>query len=146
MKFARSTVVALALMAAAPSGHAAIAERIVAIVGDHAILLSDMRQRARPFLLQIRQRAPGSAQQAAAESEMFKQLIERMVDERVEQQAAEKAHLSVTSEEIDAGLRNVAGQQGISVEQLIEEALKTGLVTAEEFDSIVRPEDMIHPK
>ena len=29
---------------------------------------------------------------------------------------------------------------------LREEALKTGLVTGEEFDSIVRPEDMIHPK
>jgi fumarate hydratase class II len=29
---------------------------------------------------------------------------------------------------------------------LKEEALKTGLVTAEEFDEIVRPEDMIHPK
>jgi fumarate hydratase class II len=29
---------------------------------------------------------------------------------------------------------------------LKEEALKTGLVTAEEFDKIVRPEDMIHPK
>src|SRR5258706_8937820 len=29
---------------------------------------------------------------------------------------------------------------------LREEALKTGLVTAAEFDAIVRPEDMIHPK
>src|SRR6266700_1522839 len=29
---------------------------------------------------------------------------------------------------------------------LREEALKTGLVTPEEFDAIVRPEDMIHPK
>ncbi len=29
---------------------------------------------------------------------------------------------------------------------LKEEALKSGLVTAEEFDAIVRPEDMIHPK
>jgi fumarate hydratase, class II len=29
---------------------------------------------------------------------------------------------------------------------LREEALKTGLVTAEQFDAIVRPEDMIHPK
>jgi fumarate hydratase class II len=29
---------------------------------------------------------------------------------------------------------------------LKEEALKTGLVTAEEFDRIVRPEDMIGPK
>jgi fumarate hydratase, class II len=29
---------------------------------------------------------------------------------------------------------------------LKEEAVKSGLVTAEEFDAIVRPEDMIHPK
>ncbi|MBI3676266.1 MAG: class II fumarate hydratase [Proteobacteria bacterium] len=29
---------------------------------------------------------------------------------------------------------------------LKEEAVKTGLITAEEFDRIVRPEDMIHPK
>jgi fumarate hydratase class II len=29
---------------------------------------------------------------------------------------------------------------------LKEEAVKTGLVTAQEFDAIVRPEDMIHPK
>jgi fumarate hydratase class II len=29
---------------------------------------------------------------------------------------------------------------------LREEALKTGLVTPEEFDAIVRPEDMIGPK
>jgi fumarate hydratase class II len=29
---------------------------------------------------------------------------------------------------------------------LREEAVKSGLVTAEEFDRLVRPEDMIHPK
>jgi fumarate hydratase class II len=29
---------------------------------------------------------------------------------------------------------------------LREEALKSGLVTAEEFDKLVRPEEMIHPK
>jgi peptidyl-prolyl cis-trans isomerase SurA len=129
---------ALSLLAVSRAG-ATIAERVVAVVGDHAILLSDMRQRARPFLLQIRQRAPaGGAQQAAAESEMYKQLIERLVDERVEQQAAEKAHLAVSSEEIDSGLRNVASQQGLSVEQLVEEAGKTGLTPQEYRDEVRR--------
>src|SRR5882724_691523 len=128
MKVPLCTAALLSLVAAISPAHAAIAERVVAVVGDHAILLSDIRQRARPFLLQIRQRQPtGAAQQAAAESEMYKQLIERMVDERVELQAAEKARLAVTTEEIDAGLRNVANQQGISIEALIEEAVKTGL-------------------
>jgi peptidyl-prolyl cis-trans isomerase SurA len=133
-----ASLAALAFLAVAVPAGATIAERVVAVVGDHAILLSDMRQRARPFLLQIHQRAPSGAQQAAAESEMYKQLIERMVDERVEQQAAEKAHLTVTSDEIDAGLRNVAGQQSLTVEQLVEEAGKTGLTPQEYRDEVRR--------
>jgi len=135
----KSVGLAALLLASLPLlAHAAVAERIVAIVGEHAILLSDMRQRARPFLLRIRQSIPAGAQQAAAESELYKQLIERMVDERVEQQAAERAHLSVTAEEIDSGIRNVATQQGISVERLIEEATKTGLSRQEYRDEVRR--------
>jgi peptidyl-prolyl cis-trans isomerase SurA len=127
----------LLALALAPLAHATTAERVVAVVGEHAILLSDMRQRARPYLLQIHQRAPSGAQLAAAESELLKQLLQKMVDERVEQQAAEKAHLSVTTDEIDNGLRNVANQQGITVDRLMEEAQKTGL-TAQEYRDEVR--------
>jgi peptidyl-prolyl cis-trans isomerase SurA len=135
----KSLGVAALLVASLPLvAHATVAERIVAIVGEHAILLSDMRQRARPFLLQIHSKVPPGAQQAAAESELYKQLIERMVDDRVEQQAAERAHLSVTAEEIDAGIRNVANQQGISVERIIEEATKTGLSRQEYRDEVRR--------
>jgi peptidyl-prolyl cis-trans isomerase SurA len=135
----KSVGLAALLVASLPLvAHATVAERIVAVVGEHAILLSDMRQRARPFLLQIHQKMPTGAQQAAAESELYKQLIERMVDERVEQQAAERAHLSVTAEEIDSGMRNVATQQGITIEHLIEEATKTGLSRQEYRDEVRR--------
>jgi len=135
----KSVGLAALLVASLPVlAHATVAERIVAVVGEHAILLSDMRNRARPFLLQIHQKMPSGAQQAAAESELYKQLIEKMVDERVEQQAAERAHLSVTAEEIDNGIRNVASQQGISVERLIEEATKTGLSRQEYRDEVRR--------
>jgi peptidyl-prolyl cis-trans isomerase SurA len=131
-------IVALLVASLPFVARATVAERIVAIVGEHAILLSDMRQRARPFLLQIHQKMPSGAQQAAAESELYKQLIERMVDERVEAQAAERAHLSVTAEEIDSGIRNVATQQGISVDRLLEEATKTGLSRQEYRDEVRR--------
>jgi len=130
--------IAIALVAFAPAARGNVAERVVAVVGEHAILLSDMRQRARPFLLQIQQKVPPGAQQAAAESELYKHLLQRMVDERVEQQAAEKAHLTVTTDEIDAGIRNVASQQGITVEQLVEEAGKTGLTSQEYRDEVRR--------
>ena len=141
MKRVRSKSVGIAalLLSSLPIvARATVAERIVAIVGEHAILLSDMRQRARPFLLQIQQKMPGGAQQAAAESELYKQLIERMVDDRIEQQAAERAHLSVTADEIDSGIKNVASQQGISVERLIDEATKTGLSRQEYRDEVRR--------
>jgi peptidyl-prolyl cis-trans isomerase SurA len=135
--YLRSIAVAAVVVAAAPRAHGTVAERVVAVVGEHAILLSDMRARARPFLLQIQQKVPPGAQQAAAESELYKHLLQRMVDERVEQQAAEKAHLTVTTDEIDNGLRNVANQQGLTVDRLVEEAVKTGL-TAQEYRDEVR--------
>src|SRR5882672_7060263 len=133
----RSAAAVVLVTCLVPLAHASVAERVVAVVGEHAILLSDMRARARPFLLQIQQKVPPGAQQAAAESELYKHLLQRMVDERVEQQAADKAHLSVTSDEIDNGLRNVASQQGLTVERLVDEATKTGL-TAQEYRDEVR--------
>jgi len=134
----RSTATTALLTLLAFPSFATIAERVVAVVGEHAILLSDMRQRARPFLMQIQQKVPPGAQQAAAESELYKHLLQKMVDDRVEQQAAEKAHLSVTTDEIDAGIRNVAKQQGLTVEQLIDEAVKTGLSPQEYRDEVRR--------
>ncbi len=134
----RSIALAAVAIAAAPLAYGTVAERVVAVVGEHAILLSDMRARARPFLLQIQQKVPPGAQQAAAESELYKHLLQRMVDERVEQQAAEKAHLTVTTDEIDNGLRNVAAQQGLTVDRLVEEAVKTGLSSQEYRDEVRR--------
>jgi peptidyl-prolyl cis-trans isomerase SurA len=113
-------------------------ERVVAVIGDQAVFLSEMRHRARPFLAQIEQQVPVGAQRAAAESELYKQLLDRMVDERIEQQAADKAHLTVTSEEMDAGLRNIATQQNITVEQLVEQAHIQAGLTAQEYRDEIR--------
>ena len=47
MKRIGALFVALAAMLLAPSAHAIIVERIVAIVGERPILLSELRHRAR---------------------------------------------------------------------------------------------------
>jgi peptidyl-prolyl cis-trans isomerase SurA len=134
---ARAAAAGLVLTASAVG--ATTAERVVAVIGDQAVFLSEMRSRARPFLAQIEQQVPAGAQRAAAESELFKQLLDRIVDERIEQHAADKGHLSVTSEEIDGGLRNIASQQNITIEQLVEQAhLQAGLTTQEYRDEIRR--------
>jgi peptidyl-prolyl cis-trans isomerase SurA len=120
------------------SADAAIVERIVAVVGERPILLSELRQRARPHLFRIAVSTQNATQQAAAESEMFRELLTRLVDERLEEQAADKAHLTVTPEEVDNGIRQVAAQARIDPQQLIAEAKRQGLTEQDYRDEIRR--------
>ena len=92
------------------SAEATIVERVVAVVGERPILLSDLRHRAFPFLSRIFASSQSPAQRAAEETQMFRELLNRMIDDRLEEQAADKAHLSVSVDELDSAIRNVAGQ------------------------------------
>src|SRR5262245_26408482 len=106
---------------------ATVVERIVAIVGERAILLSDLRERAQPFLAQIHQQVPQGAQRNAAISQLYKGLIQKMVDEEIEQRAAVQAKVTVTPREVDEALARVAQQNGVPVEKLLSEAKRSGL-------------------
>jgi peptidyl-prolyl cis-trans isomerase SurA len=116
---------------------ATVVERVVAIVGERAILLSDLRERAHPFLLRIQQEVPSGAQRAAAISQLYKSLIERMVDEELEQRAANRARIAVTAREVDEAIARIAAQNGLEIEQLVDEAVRSGL-TERQYRNEVR--------
>jgi peptidyl-prolyl cis-trans isomerase SurA len=130
-------VAALLLLTASGAARAAVVERVVAIVGERAILMSDLRERAGPFLARVHAEVPAGAQRAAAISQLYKTLIERMVDEELEQRAANRARVAVSTQEIDEALQRIAAQNGIGIEQLIDEAVKSGL-TERQYRSEVR--------
>jgi peptidyl-prolyl cis-trans isomerase SurA len=125
------TAVAAAIACTARPARAVVVERVVAVVGDRPILKSELHARARPFLIQIAQHVPPGPQQAAAESTVFQELLQKMVDEELEIQAADKAKITVSSDEIDSALHNVAAAQGISVGELMKGAVKSGLTELE---------------
>ncbi|APR81622.1 Survival protein SurA precursor (Peptidyl-prolyl cis-trans isomerase SurA) [Minicystis rosea] len=120
-------VAATALAGAARPARAVVVERVVAVIGDRPILLSELRRRARPFLLQIASRLPPGPQQTAAETQVYKELIQKMIDDELEGQAADKAHVSVTSDEIDNAMRNIATAQNMTLPDLIKGAGRSGL-------------------
>ncbi len=125
--------------AAAPSpARATVVERVVAVVGERAILLSDLRRRAQPYLLQMQQTVPAGAQRNAAISQLYKALVERMVDEELEQRAAAQAKVVVTEREVEAALGRVAAQNNISVEKLLTEAKRTGMEPGQYRDELRR--------
>jgi peptidyl-prolyl cis-trans isomerase SurA len=111
--------------------HGAVVERVVAVVGERAILLSDLRARARPFLLRVYRDVPPGAQRTAAISQMYELLLSRMVDDELEQLAANRAHIAVTSAEIDQAIERVAAQNGLTVAQIIAEAARGGMTKRE---------------
>ena len=113
------------------TARATIVERVVAVVGDRAILLSELLDRARPFQMQVYNSVPEGASRNAALSQLYKQLVERLVDEELQGREAAKSNITVSAEEIQSALERVAKQNDVNVEQLLEEAQKNGLSPVE---------------
>lgn len=138
----RQRLVALGIVLAAAlaqqPAEAIVVERIVAVVGDDPILLSDLRARAKPFLLQVQQRVRPGAEQAAAESQVFKDTLEVMIDQRLEAQAAERAGITVTPDEVENAFRNIASAQGLTAADLFREAKARSGLTEQEYRDEIR--------
>ncbi len=126
-KAALAACILAAALGCARDARAVIVERVVAVVGERPILLSELQKREHPFLFRILAGAQNAAQIAAAKSEMEKELLNRMIDDRLEENAADKAHLSASSEEVDNAVKNIAASAHLSIPQLLEEARKQGL-------------------
>ena len=84
-----------------------------------------------PFLLRVEQQSPDRGQQrAAATSQLYTQLLQRLIEEELEQKAANRANLSVTPREIDDALNRVAQQNNVTVDAVVQEAAASGLTEA----------------
>lgn len=115
------------MLAVAPAAQATVVERIVATVGERAILLSDLRARAEPFLLQVQQGVPAGPQRNAAISQVYKAVLQKIVDEELLEKAALQNKVTVTPVEIDEALKRVAKQNNLTVEQVLSEAERAGM-------------------
>ncbi len=111
----------------ATTAQATVVERIVATVGERAILLSDLRRRAEPFMLQVQQTVPVGAQRNAAISQVYKAVLQKIVDEELMEKAATQAKVTITPTEIDEALKRVAQQNKMAVEQVLAEAARAGM-------------------
>lgn len=135
---AASLATALAALALTAPASAVVVERVVAVVGDEAILLSQLRHRGEPFQRLILKQVPAGAQRAGAESQMYRDLLQKMIEEELEEQAAAKAKIAVSAEEVDGAIRTLAQQQGMSVADLIRTIEQKSGITELEYRDEVR--------
>jgi peptidyl-prolyl cis-trans isomerase SurA len=69
---------------------------------------------------------------------MFRELLNRLIEERLEETAADKSHITVTPEEVDNGIRQVASQTKLQPKDVIAEAKRQGLTEQDYRDEIRR--------
>ena len=131
------------LLAALPAG-ATIVERVIAVIGERPLLWTDLLKRSAASRIQIRTQTHDPNIVSVQEQEMFKELLQRMIDDRLVEQQADKARIAVTPEEIDRGIANIAaqaqGQQGrpVTVQDVFGEVRHRGMTEQDFRDEIRR--------
>jgi peptidyl-prolyl cis-trans isomerase SurA len=129
----------LALGIALPQrASAVIVERVVAVVGERPILLTDLQHRGKPFVARILASTQDAAQQAAHQSQMYRDLLHKMIDDRLEETTADRSHITVTSEEVDNAMKNVAASNHMQPAALFAEAKRQGLTEQDYRDELRR--------
>lgn len=141
---AASFATAAALLSISRTASATLVERIVAVVGDRPVLWTELLHRAVATRIQIRMQSHDPNVISVQEQEMFKELLQRMIDDLLEEQQASRAHLSVSEDEIDRGIANIAAQaqsqQGrpVTTNDVFDEVRRRGLSEQDFRDEIRR--------
>ncbi len=118
---------------------AVVVEKVVAVIGDRAILFSDLHQRARPFLVQLNARCPiGTPSCIPAQNKIYGQLLDRMVEEELETQAAKRSNINVTSHDVDTTLERIAQLNNMTLTQLVDDVTKSSGMTEAEYRQEIR--------
>jgi len=107
---------------------AVLLDKYVAIIDGITILRSDVLAQARPFVARV----PEPEKHANEIQQIYKDLLERMIDDLVVGQEARKMGLDVRDDEVDRAIDLVAAENKLTRATLEAEVKKQGL-TMEDY-------------
>ncbi|MEZ4407773.1 MAG: peptidylprolyl isomerase [Polyangiales bacterium] len=133
-----ATVLGLALALAPRLPRAELLDRVMAVIDDDAILLSDVRRRARPFLAEV-SRTRDPAERERQREEIMRTTLQRMIDDTLVRRAATRAHITVSEQEVDEFISRIAQERGATPEQMYA-ALQNEGISRTEYRSYMESE------
>jgi peptidyl-prolyl cis-trans isomerase SurA len=114
---------ALSSLAASVSlAEVALLDRVVAIVDDNIVLQSELEQRTANIYHQIKQ----SGTEPPEAEVVKKQVLERLILERLQLNIGDKAGVRIADQEIDQTIARIAASKNISVEEYIAQISASG--------------------
>lgn len=106
-----------------------VIERVVGVVNDRAIYLSELRQRALPFLERLAA-LPASRRDEGRQA-IYAQLVEQLVNEELIRQAAARYEIRVTNQEVESAVQNVIQQNDLTPGEFWEAVYEQGFTEAQ---------------
>ena len=114
-------------------------DKIVAVVNDGIITQSQLNER----VILIQHNLKDNKTPLPPKNVLEEQVLDQMINQRLETQLAEKNGIHVTDEEVNGAIANIAKQNNLTVEALYEDITKKGEDFAL-FRKEVREEMIIH--
>jgi len=102
-------------------------DRVVAVVNDGVVLESELNAQVE----EVTQRLRAQKVTLPSESVMREQVLERLVLETIQEQHADHAGISVSDEQVNAALQDIAQRNNVSFDQLPEKLSAEGMVYSE---------------
>ncbi len=122
---------ALLLFAAAPApARAEVVDRIVAVVEEDAIFLSELERRLRPLEGQLTQ-IPDARARAERREQLYRETLERMIDDALIRRAAGRLSVTVTPADVDRMIQGMAQQRQVTAQQIYDAVEAEGVTRAE---------------
>ncbi len=128
----------VAALSAPTQAHAEIVDRIIAVVEEDAIFLSEVERRLRPFERQLAQ-VPDARVRAERREQLYRETLEKMIDDALIRRAATRLQVNVTPADVDRMIQGIAQQHGGSLQDIYD-AIESEGVTRAEYRTMMEAE------
>lgn len=129
----------LLMLALSPSANGRVVERIVAVVNNDILLQSELDERLRPLLPQLRQ-IPDQQTRAQRLQQLRRQMLEHMIDEEIIKQEARKLKITVSEQDLERAVKDVMRKNNLTREQLEQALQQEGKGIHQYKNDILRPQ------
>jgi peptidyl-prolyl cis-trans isomerase SurA len=111
-------IAGLLLLVFTGSATAEVVDRIVAVVNQDIILLSDLRDRMKPYTQRIQQQNLDQDRQREMLFKVRKEMLDRLVDEKLTDQEVKRDNIQVDDAEIDQTIERIKAANSFTDEDL----------------------------
>ncbi len=123
------------------SANQEIVDRIVAVVNDDIITLSQLHKAVQPYLSQVTSSSKSEVEKQQMIESMEKQMLNTLIDRTLTRQEAVRQQISVSDDDVTSAIDNFKQQKGLN-QEAFEKGLESEGISLEEYRERVREDIM----